>query len=464
MRCIKANRTCSGYEVHGTAQFRQYGPQDKSQVTTFSSIARKCTLPKRAPIPGTEDALPDDRIPVETTDAQSNMFSLRAFCYDFCVVPTNTHLSQGFLPRIERMVQVLGPKSDLAKACQAVSFVSHADLLNRPAIKGKSAAFYQELLGSLARAIENSATEPTMEAKSIAMLLGLYQIMTASPENHGAHEIHAKGLAALLRVDHSPGNDFSNRPPSLLKHFHLDTAFSLPSLRGPSGTLGHLLAEVESLYSRSELLEGGNDVSEVMEDAMALFSKFSEWQDTRTFDFRPTTAGRVRSRDDTDPPTAGFWPGNIDTYFDLYVAGIWNIFRTARLLLITIITRLSQQLEDNRRPEYLGEAQKIFQDIAASVPYHLVDNLPVFTSEISETTEVTDVGKHLGGLLLMHPLYVVTKMRCLGEAQRRYARDCLLWIGSNMGVGQAIVLATEPHIDREYLLSGFVIIWSGILS
>lgn len=175
---------------------------------------------------------------------------------------------------------------------------------------------------------------------------------------------------------------------------------------------------------------------------MALFSKFSEWQDTRTFDFRPTTAGCVRPRDDTSPPLAGFWPGNIDTYFDLYVAGVWNIFRTARLLLIAIIMRPSKQLEDNRRPEYLGEAQTIFQDLAASVPYHLVDNLPVFTSESSENTTIMDVGKHLGGLLLMHPLYIMTKMECLSAAQRRYARDCLLWIGSNMGVGQATVLAT----------------------
>lgn len=175
---------------------------------------------------------------------------------------------------------------------------------------------------------------------------------------------------------------------------------------------------------------------------MTLFSKFSEWQDTRTFDFRPTTAGRVRPRDDTESPPAGYWPGNIDTYFDLYVAGIWNIFRTAHLLLIEIITRLSEQLEDTRRSEYLAEAQPIFQDIAASVPYHLVDDLPAFISGMSERTDITDTGKHLGGLLLMHPLYVVSKMRCLSVAQRRYARDCLLWIGSNMGVGQAIVLAT----------------------
>ncbi|ETS79059.1 hypothetical protein PFICI_08912 [Pestalotiopsis fici W106-1] len=465
MRCLKANRCCSGYEVHGTADFRSYEPRDQSQIATFSSMARKCTLPKRTPIPGTRNDLPDDSIPPETTDAQSNAFCLRAFYYDFCVVSTNEHISQGFLPGIEKKVRRLGPKSDLARACQAVGFVSHAKPLNRPAIMRKSEAFYQELLGSLARAIDDPVTEPTKEAKSIAMLLGLYQMMIASSDNHGAHEIHAKGLSALMKVKHLPGNDFNGEGSSFFKQFHLDTIFCIPSLRGPTGSLGDLLSGVEKLYSRNEHSIGTNDVAEIKKDAMALSQLFSEWQNTRPLDFRPTTAGVTYQRDVTQHVPAGLWPGNLDTYFDLYVAGIWNIFRTAQLLLLALILRLPQDPRTACHDDhYLEETQTIFQEIAASIPYHLTDSLPAFINDLAKTSEITDTGKHLGGLLLLHPLYVLTQMPYLHEPERQYARECLLWIGSNMGLGQATVLAHEPNLDKEYVLSGCMIIWSGFLS
>lgn len=179
MRCVRANRTCHGYEYGASSAFRQYEVRSASDPSSFTSVARKCTLPKRIPIPGT-DVLPVDTIPEETSEEQSNWLALRAFFYDYCLISTNRHLSRGFLSNLETMALRLGPKSDLVKACLAVSFASHAKPLNRPKLRDKAEMFYQELLGSLARAIENPASANTAESKLVAMLLGLYQVFTSA--------------------------------------------------------------------------------------------------------------------------------------------------------------------------------------------------------------------------------------------------------------------------------------------
>jgi hypothetical protein len=103
---------------------------------------------------------------------------LRAFFYDYCVNSTNKNLSKGYLSKLEVIAHRLGPGSDLAKACQAVSFASHGKPLNRPLFVHKAERFYQELLGSFAKAIERPTPANTEEAKLIAMLLGIYQVRT----------------------------------------------------------------------------------------------------------------------------------------------------------------------------------------------------------------------------------------------------------------------------------------------
>jgi hypothetical protein len=129
----------------------------------------------RVPIPGT-DVLPPDTIPIETSQAESNALALRAFFYDYCIISTNPNLSRGFLSGLEMMAYRLGPKSDLVKACQAVAFASHGKPLHRPQLVHKAEMFYQELLGSLAMAIESPASADATETKLVAMLLGLYQV------------------------------------------------------------------------------------------------------------------------------------------------------------------------------------------------------------------------------------------------------------------------------------------------
>jgi hypothetical protein len=114
------------------------------------------------------------------SQAESDLLALRAFFYDYCIVPTNQNLSRGFLSGLEMMARRLGPQSDLVKACRAVSYATHGKLLNRPKLVNQAKLLYHELLGSLAAAVGRPASAGSTETKLTAMLLGLFEVPTVT--------------------------------------------------------------------------------------------------------------------------------------------------------------------------------------------------------------------------------------------------------------------------------------------
>jgi hypothetical protein len=75
MRCIKANRGCDGYEDFAVSPFRQY---EANHPWSFTSTARKSSLPKHVPLPGT-NILPEESLPPETTQAEPMEVTLGHF-------------------------------------------------------------------------------------------------------------------------------------------------------------------------------------------------------------------------------------------------------------------------------------------------------------------------------------------------------------------------------------------------
>lgn len=112
--------------------------------------------------------------------------------------------------------------------------------------------------------------------------------------------------------------------------------FSIPALGCQGENFDDLLLGLDSLGTRSEASFTSKDINELEDATIAPNQRFIEWEDSRVKIFKPITIGNV-SQSHRDPGIAvGYWPGKVETYFDLYVAGVWNIFRTARLLLIAL--------------------------------------------------------------------------------------------------------------------------------
>lgn len=173
--------------------------------------------------------------------------------------------------------------------------------------------------------------------------------------------------------------------------------------------------------------------------------RFRHWQSTRTNDFQATKAGQIPPWSGGDREVAvGYWPGRVDTYFDLSVSGVWNIYRAMRLLLLILLAELSESSGNDSKigNEYaVTTSGQVMEEMIASIPYHLADNLQAFLAEPGTRSEIGDSGKHLGGLLLMHPVYVASQVPFAPVEVRLYMLRTLRWIGSQMGIGLASLMA-----------------------
>ncbi|KAF7595246.1 hypothetical protein BBP40_006746 [Aspergillus hancockii] len=343
--------------------------------------------------------LPDDAPPKEVSEDIVEESALRAFLYDYCVVSTNNSLSRGFLHGLEGMVRSQGLCSDFAKACKVVAFRSHGIKPHRPFLTRKVEMLYQELLGSLAQNIETcTLSVKTPELLPIVMLLGLYEMVAAGEAHTGYHNVHAGGMAAMLQTE---------------KQISEDGLFTSTYAGNTHEELGHLLLAMGPIWERAKLLNTSppsNDTKElhsIQQEAIAVNQRLTEWEGTLTRDFKPTTVGNVALRTATLSSGVGYQPGKVDMYFSLYIAGVWNIMRVARCLLIDLILSVANTLyyKDREYDREKQDALSLVEDIISSIPYHLSEDLPDFLRDLGNNTEIKTPGRAAGGLLLMHPIY-----------------------------------------------------------
>lgn len=105
-------------------------------------------------------------------------------------------------------------------------------------------------------------------------------------------------------------------------------------------------------------------------------------------------------------------------------------------------THLPQDAEID--PLIWEEAQKLTLDIVSSIPYYLAEDVQVFLNQALSSDIASKAiipGPPVGGLLSMHTLYMVSKLSVVDPVLKDYLKDCLAWIGRNMGIGQATMLS-----------------------
>jgi hypothetical protein len=173
---------------------------------------------------------------------------------------------------------------------------------------------------------------------------------------------------------------------------------------------------------------------------------------------------------------------------------VWNSYRKSRLIYLDRVIQFEEHFrQDARRldvhplelPRYLpketpleplySDVQDLATDIASSVPFHLTN----FGSpwELNSMTP----GRSVGGLLLLHPLFVASMRSAVSPDLRAYFRRVLAWIAEHMGIGQAAIFAkVRPHLGRhpyylltlsqgpgelplEFVRDGHVLVWAGML-
>ena len=189
---------------------------------------------------------------------------------------------------------------------------------------------------------------------------------------------------------------------------------------------------------------GSEGIHQIKNEAVLLDQAFAKWQEAQAGNLKPWTIGHVSQRQAVSKLEVGYWPGKLDMYFDLYLAAVWNTSRTARILLINLIVKLSKILNpDDTYSRQHQDTLHLVEDIISSIPFHLAEDLPVFLRETERenTAPVMKAGRPVGGLLLIHSIYVASKLPIVPLQMQEYMNDTLEWIATYMGIGQASLFA-----------------------
>lgn len=243
---------------------------------------------------------------------------------------------------------------------------------------------------------------------------------------------------------------------------------------------GHLWTTTNAALHDTQ--PSNHDLYRFLNDALALEQALASWQDSQISDFRPWEIGSINDRQDSlgdEPPEVGFWPGRVDMYFDFSVAGVWNVSRTARLLLIELAQKLFERLDGNEKESgsYVqsGSTVRLTQDLISSIPFHIVEDVHSFVGEASKSNtpqsgtpstnsfsqapinsdllNPTFPGRRAGGLFLVHPLYVASNLEVVPQTERAYFRRCLDWIAMYMGIGLASVFGKVSRYHFRITIS-----------
>jgi len=112
-------------------------------------------------------------------------------------------------------------------------------------------------------------------------------------------------------------------------------------------------------------------------------------------------------------------------------------------MILNIIIRCSRRLgEKNTSHDEKILFDELCNDMVASIPFNLSQDITKFMEQAETTSEFSITpGKSLGGLLLMHPLFVTSNLPSISPQLQTYMKSCLAWIGANMGIGQATLLS-----------------------
>lgn len=207
--------------------------------------------------------------------------------------------------------------------------------------------------------------------------------------------------------------------------------------------LGPICKDSHALLSKQSAPPDQTKVNALRETARVLNRDIVQWQERQSVDFTPTTIGHIFPTDIQSRAEVGYWPGRVDIYFDFYVAAVWNVSRLARCLLVNIILEsgdiLNDSLTDFQDPQDLVHQ---VEDIIASIPYHLTMDVRSFLRGAQDAGQgISNPERPAGGFLLMHPIYAVSCLPTVPPEMQEYMRNCLTWIGSHMGIGQASALA-----------------------
>ncbi|KAL4914542.1 hypothetical protein BDW62DRAFT_219950 [Aspergillus aurantiobrunneus] len=341
------------------------------------------------------------------------------FLADYVVQSTDTRVSRGFLAGLPPLLANGQPSSHITQATEIVAWASAGNRFNQPDLHSRVKTQYISRLRSFQGLLFScQVNAPTGEALAIAILL--------------EHVAHVRGVCALLLSPNPPFNLLSST-----RLFQVANPLLVKQDQATQVRLDDFLANSWAPLS---------EFQQILAQALTIEHAFSCWDTEKDCSWNSTTVGYISQAD--AEASSSLCPfvasGPMHSYFDVYVAAVMNTYRKTYLLLLDVLLRLVRR-----------KARAMINGIIASVTYHLVNH---------PEDQPPQAGRPVGGILLLHPLYVLSTCSIVPACVQWHARICLSWIGEHMGIGQAAVMSTgHANIQFQRMAEGHVLIWAGML-
>ncbi|KIV84443.1 hypothetical protein, variant 2 [Exophiala sideris] len=383
-------------------------------------------------------------------------------------------------------------------------------------IASRAVRGYARSLSRLQTTLRHEIDCISSETMISVYLMGLYEIMMPPKKDLHPWLAHLNGLTAIMKARNKetglcfPGLGFLGAPDSALdrssrnidqktpvnrwvvddSNHDKETVYtecvtgralnSSPVANGPwiHASLDDLVLRAQTiLQAAPSLLESSHpeataNVERLLVAAHSQLSSFRDWPSGIHDHCQPKTISH--HVDASEVSQLDVFPGKVDIYPNLYVAGVWNTYRTTLLRLCDVIAQCGMYLETDTMPFRETEeyqtlrtiASKTAEDICSSVAYHINND---WVQRITGAS-LQRSPKALGGLFLMWPLYAGSVLSIVPDIHRAWMRRKLRSIGVSMGLAQAVVLADTVDLRRStdpfkplIIAQGHVFMWSATM-
>ncbi|KAF8860355.1 C6 zinc finger protein [Acephala macrosclerotiorum] len=330
---------------------------------------------------------------------------------------------------------------------------------------------YSQSLSAMKAAIQDPVEVKSDETLYTVLLLSGYETITFDSEALSAWGTHIDGATALIR-NRGRKNFFTPFACNMFLFIRRSAIQSHSQISRPMDPIFDDFAEILSPYENVEdqllsrttripelqaltnsLLSRPScdiDVSEAFELIQAaedVDCELARWARQIPTQWSYTTVTRMSPR----LSKSFFIPIQIHRYPNFYAARVWNLYRVHRLIIQSILFRVSSCTYLDRTDYHQDRTEKInrnlVDDMCASVPFLLGYDLSKlkhsadspqdenFTWPQSSINKASSSG-HTGRFSLIWPLYFACSVPSVPEIQREWMRAQLRWIAET-GEAQA---------------------------
>ncbi|KLO94853.1 uncharacterized protein LW93_3539 [Fusarium fujikuroi] len=436
LRCVKSRRQCPGYRDDTSLLFRHYQP------TT----------------PPLERWHPSNDFILEAT-------ALDNFLDNLVVQSRDRSYSRGFLDGMHYLFATSAPTSTLMRAARIVVLSSLANRYRRDSLGSLVRRQYGQVLVDYNSDLSRQTASPAVEHFFTAVLLGLYELVASDNASPTQHLVHVRGLASIL----SRGITYS-APESKVGVYTPGTRLVTKGiLTNQNGTgilcpplddtyrrsLDDIIIEMSPLTSRAEKLLSDPsppvlELLELQKDLLAIDDEITYWAYDRPPSWNPEVVGEVWMDPAISEEATFNFAGPVEKYFDIYVATAWNSWRSIHVIYLDHLIHIANSLGQYELvPLYKERIDELAASIKASIPFHLCHDVETYIRQANAGTPLVHSDRLVGGLLLLHPMYALARCTIVDDSTRKYMSKTLRWIGEEMGIRHATILANDLQPDMQ---------------